>query len=299
MTIGIGALGHLGLRKEASFASGGTIDNWQPIDSEDIQLTHEHAYGDRIQASEEQVGGIQVRRAVSGQITFGVSPQNATQWWECGLGGTSSPYSGARPLSSLMLQIDREAGAVQASGCMISSMSFSSSQGGDSGAELKCAVTIEGKDIGACSAGSPTFTSGDAPFVHSEAVFKLNGVTDDNITAFTTNIENNPALELYGSAQTRQEIPATKRVVTGSFTRMYESTTERNASMNNLPRTFQVTFTRGNRSFDIDVGKLRYDNRSAPLQGQSEYISETLNWTGYVDDTANEKDIEITVDTTG
>ncbi len=88
----IAALGHLGIRKEESFASGGAIDNWQPIDSESIGLARDHAYGDRIQATEEQVGGTEIRRNVAGSISFGVSPQNPGQWWYCGLGQSTSPH---------------------------------------------------------------------------------------------------------------------------------------------------------------------------------------------------------------
>lgn len=294
----IAALGHLGIRKEASFASGGAIDSWQPFDSESIQLNRANVYGDRIQASEESVGAVLGHRSVTGSITFGISPQNPSEWWECMLGQSSSPHSGERPLKSLVLQIDRETGAVQASGCMIASATISSSQGEGPDSELKCAANIEGKDLSSVTAGTPSFTSTDPPYIHSEASFLLNDVADTDVQSWSVTIDNNLATDLYGAGYSREDIPATKLTVTGNYTKMYESTTERDAFFAGSARSFQVTFNRGTRSFDINCAKIRYDNRPAPLGGQSEYIIETFNWTAYVDDASSENSIVITTDTT-
>ncbi len=295
MTEGIGALGHVGVRKEEAFASGGAVDNYQPIDSESLGLVQEHVYGDRIQATEEQVGGIRNRRMGAGAVVFGVSPDGPLQWWQCGLGQSSSPYSSERPLNSMLLEVDREAGAVQTSGAMISSLSFASTQGSGPDTELKCTATIESKDFGGISASNPSFETDDAPFIHSEAVFTINDSPEDNVTGFTLNIANNPVTDLYGSDKTRQEIPATKIVVTGSFTKMFENTTERNAFFAGDNVSFQVTFTRGAQSFDINVAKAKYDTRPAPLTGQSVYVAETFNWTAFVDDSSSENSVVITV----
>ena len=287
----IAALGHVGIRKEESFASGGAVDSWQPVDSEDIQLNQANIYGDRIQATEEQVGGVASQKSVTGSLTFGVSPNNPSEWWECGLGQSSSPYSGARPLSSMLIQVDRETGAVQSSGDMIASMALSSTQG----EELKCTVNIEGQDMASVGAGSPSWVSGDAPFVHSEASFLLNGVADADVQAFTVNIDNNLATDLFGSNKTRENIAATKLVVTGSYTKLFETTTERDAFLAAQVRSFQVTFNRGAKSFDINVAKLRYDSKPTPLSGQTDYIVETFNWTAYVDDASAENSVVVTV----
>ena len=255
----------------------------------------EYVYGDRIQATEEQVGGVENRRMGAGAIVFGVSPDGPLQWWQCGLGQSSSPYSGERPLNSMLLEVDREAGAVQTSGAMISSLAFASAQGSGPDSELKCTVTIESKDFGGVSAGNPSFEADDAPFIHSEAVFTINNNPEDDVTGFALNIANNPITDLYGSDKTRQEIPATKLVVTGSFTKMFASTTERNAFFNRDDVSFQVTFTRGAQSFDINVAKAKYDTRPTPLTGQSAYVAETFNFTAFVDDSTSENSVVITV----
>jgi len=297
--MGIAALGHVGIRKEAAFASGGAVDVYQPIDSESLQLNRENVYGDRIQATAEMVGAVLGRKTVTGGLTFGVSPQCATQWWECGLGQTSSPFSESRPLSSIAIEVDREAGAIYASGCAIGSLTFSSSQGAGPDSELKCAVTIEGKDQAPATATSPSFTADDPPYIHSEASFLLNGGADTNVQSFTVTIENTLATDLFGSGFTREKIAATKLVCTGSFTKMFEDTTERNAFFSGGARSFQVTFNRGGRSFDINCAQIRYDTRPTPLGGQSEYIIETFNWTAYVDDSSSENSVVLTVDTVG
>lgn len=285
------ALGHLGIRTEASFASGGAIDNWQPFDSEDITKNQENIYGDRIQATAESTGGTPDKKTVAGTVNFGISPSNPSEWWVCGLGQSTSPYSVERPLKSMVLQIDKETAAVQASGCMINTLTISSTEG----EELKCAVAIEAKDLSDVAAGSPSFASGDAPYVHSEATFKLNGVEDANIKAFSVAGNNNVADDLFGSSKTRLDIPATKLMVTGSFSKLFADTTEHNAFLAELPRSFQATFNRGAKSFDVNVNKLRYDSAPAPLSGQSDYIVEDFSWTGYVDDSSVEKSLVITV----
>ncbi len=288
----IAALGHLGIKSEASFASGGIVDHWHPIDSESMGLTMTNVYGDRIMATEKQMMGRNIQQFVAGSITFGIAPtpSGAQPFWEAGLGQATSPYSGERPLKSLLLEIDRETGAVRCSGCMVNTMAFSSAQGG----ELKCAVDMEGKAMADTAAGSPTYVSGDAPYLHSEGTFKLNDVEDKDIQSFNISIANNLVTDLYGSELTRQKIPATKRVVTGSFTKMFENTTERNAFIAGDVRSFEVEFARGGNTFKINITKLRYDTRPTPLSGQSDYIIETFNWTAFVDNVA-ENDIALTV----
>lgn len=292
MAVPIGAQGKVGIRRESSFASGGAIDNYQPIDSEDLVLNLINVYGDRVQNTEAQIGGTPHHKAVTGPLTFGVSPSNPQQWWACGIGSSNnvSPYNGVRPLPTMLISIDRKTGAVQTSGDSISTMTLSSSQDG----ELKCAVGIEGRDMASISALTATYTSGDAPFVHSEATFKLNGTTNADVMSFSVEINNNPATDLFGSDQTRRDIPAKKRVVKGTFTKLFQDTVERNAFLANQVRSFQVTFNRGTKSIDINVAKLRYDSNTEPLAGQNEYILESFPFTGYIDSN-DEKDIVLTI----
>lgn len=291
--VGIAALGHLGLRKEESFGSGGAVDSWQPIISESMKVTKENIYGTRIQATGEKVAGIASRKFANGTISFGITPQNPSQWWQCGLGQSSSPYSIERPLNSLLIQVDKETAALQTSGDMITQMEITSESGG----ELMCNITIEGKDGANVSAGSPSWVSGDAAYIHSEGTFKLNGVTDNDISAFAVTLNNNNATDLYGSNNTRQEIPATNLEVTGSFTKFFNDNTERDAFLTDLPRSFQVTFNRGGRSYDINIARLLYDDRDDPLSSQSDYVAETFTWTAYVDDVTVDKSVVITTDT--
>lgn len=290
----IGGQGHLGIRKESSFASGGAVDSWQPFDSESIELNFANVFSDRIQSTAEQVGGQQGHFAVAGNITFPVSPQNPSQWFTCGVGQTSSPFYPTRTLSSMLLQIDRETAAVQASGCMVGSMTFSSAQGG----ELKCSADIEGAGLGSVTAGTPSFTADDAPYLHEECTFALNGTNDNSVTAFSVNINNNLVGDLWGTSKQRIDIPAGKAVVTGSFTKLFDDTTERNAFLNNQTRSFKASFVRGGTSFIIWCPKIRYNTHPENIGGQSEYILETFAWTAYVDNVSTEHSIWVSGDFT-
>lgn len=290
--VGIGFSGHLGIRKEASFASGGSVDHWQPFTSESIELSYANVYTDQVRNTAEQVGGQRGVSSVAGNISFNVTPQGPTEWWQCGLGQASSVFYVERPLDSLLLQIDRETGCVQASGCMIGDMSFNSSQGG----VLGCSVSIEGAGLGSCSAGSPSYTEEDVPYLHHEAVFSLNGTSDTSVTTFSVSISNSLGTDLYGTGTDRVEIPAGKLIVTGSFTKLFDDVVERNAFLNAQERSFNVTFTRGGTFFAINCPNIRYNSRPANISSQSEYILETFNFTSYVNDASTEKSIQISGD---
>lgn len=292
MATPVGAQGHLGLRKEASFASGGAVDNWLPINSENVSLNQANVYSDRVRNTSEQVGGQVGLRSVAGDINLPVSPKWATQILQCAIGGTSSPFAPARPLNSMLFQIDHETAAIQVSGCMAASLGFSSTQGG----ELLAVLGIEGKGLANVAAGSPSYTASDNPYLHHEASFQLNGVADTNITDWNLTINNNLVTDLYGTGTMRVDIPAGKCLVTGSFTKLFTDVTERNAFLNSQVRSFWVKFLRGSNFLTLFCPTVRYDSHTENIGGQSEYILETFNFTAYVDDPATENSIRVSGD---
>lgn len=290
----IGGQGHLGIRKEESFASGGAVDNWQPFISESVELTINNIFSDKVQSTSEQVYGQRGNVSVAGNITFPVSPQNPAQWFRCGLGQSASPYYIERPLPSMLMQIDKDTQAIQASGCMLQSLTFSSSQN----TELTCSVDMEAAGMGVVSAGTPSFTASDAPYRHEECAFLLNGVADTSITAWSLTLSNNLVTDLYGTNLQRIDIPAGKLVVTGSFTKLFDDTTERNAFHSATVRSFRAAYTRSGASLIFVCPKIRYNNAPANIGSQTEYILETFNFTAYTDDPANEQSIRISGDFT-
>lgn len=292
MSSPVGFMGHLGIRRESSFASGGSVDNWQPFTSETITLNYNHNFTDSIQNTAEQIGTAGGTKAVNGNISFDVSPQNPMEWWTCGLGQASTPFYVQRNLPSLLLQIDRETAAVQVSGCMIGSMTLSSAQGD----VLKASVDIEAAGMGSVAAGSPSFASNDAPYRHEEASFVINDTNDTSITAWSVTINNNLVTDLYGNQVQRLDIPAGKLAVTGSFTKLFDDTTERNAFLNNQVRSFKATFARQGASLIVLCPKIKYSTHPENISGQSAYILEIFNWTGYVDNPATENSIRISGD---
>lgn len=292
MTTPIGGQGHLGLRIESSFASGGQPDTWQPISSESVSLTINNTYGDRIASTSEQVYGQRGNEVVSGNIAFEVSPGNTTKWWRAGVGQAATPYFSERPLDSLCIEIDRETAAVKASGCMVGNINVGSSQGGT----LTCSIDIEGKGLGHTTANTPVFNTSDAPYLHSEATITLDGTNDDSVTAWSMTINNNLQADLFGTGLRRLDIPAGKQVVTGSFTKLFDDTVERNKFMNTLPVTFKVRYTRGSNALTFMVPKLRYDTHPEELGGQSNYILETFNWTAYTDTPGTQYQVMISGD---
>lgn len=292
MATGISALSAVGIRKEASFASGGAIDNWQVIESANVAKTNVSVYQDRIRFSPEQVAGRYSHSLVSGPITFPVSPSNPQQWWACGIGG-SGPYTPQRPLSSMMMEIqDGGIATVLSSGDMIESLQLSSKQGDI----LRCSVNIEGKDLDPRpSASSTSFPSGDDPYLHSEATFTLDGVSNNQVTAFDVTVNNNLMKDLLANNVARRDIPATKTIVTGAISLLFENTTFRDRFLNALPSSIVAQYIRGTKSFKVELNRLNYDANPRPLSGQNSYIVETLNFTAYVDDPTSQNSIKVTV----
>ena len=284
MTVPIAAQGYIGIRKEESFGSGGAAVEYQSAFSEDIQITKNYYYGDRIMATPSQVGAKLMNVTVAGSITFPVTPAGPEQWWIAGIGGTASPYAPARPLKSLVLHIDRETADIYTSGDMIASLEFSSSQSNP----LQCVAAIEGKGYQKLTqSASASFTSGDDPYLHNETIFEFDDVENSDITAFSLSINNNLITDLFTNSKEKVAIPATKVSVTGSFTKLFQDTDELDSFLSELPQKVEVTYFRGNNSFKFAMNKVMFDNSSSPLSSQSDYVAETFNFTAFIDNTDN------------
>lgn len=294
MPVSISAQGAIGIRKEASFASGGLIDSWQVVEQYGLTNNVSHVYQDRIRTTPEQIGGRASHSMVSGPIVFPVSPQGPTQWWECGIGGTG-PYTPQRPLSSMAIEAQLGSiGCEMSSGDMIGRLEFSSRQGDI----LRCNLNIEAKDMDArtpTTIPSGAFPSGDDPYLHSEATFTMDGVANPAVTAFSVALENNLITDLLAVGRARRDIPATKAVVSGSISILFENTTYRDRFMNQLPSSIVALYSRGAKSFKIELNRLAYDSDDKPMQSQSDYIVETLNFTAYVDDPTAQNSMKVTV----
>lgn len=285
------ARGALGIRLEASFGSGGGIDNWQVIESSNLQQSNRHVFQDRIRGTPEQVGGRFTNNAVAGPITFPVSPSNPTQWWQAGIGGTG-PYTPQIPLASIAIEIQEgDISTMYSSGDMIGRLELSSRQGD----VLRCNVQIEGKDMDPRASSSTSFVSGDDPYLHSEGVFTLDSVVYSNVTAFSVTKDNNLITDLYANQVTRRNILATKAVVTGSISFLFEDTVMRNRFLNHMPSAITALYSRGSKSFKIDLVSLVYDSRDVNMSGQTQYIAETFTFTAYVDDPSSQNSLKVTV----
>ena len=296
MAVSIAARGALGIRKEASFASGGGIDNWQVIESQSIRQSKIYIYQDKIRNSPEQINGQYSHEVVSGSIVFPITPTNPTQWWECGIGGSTSPYHPQIPLSSLAIEIQEgQIGTVQTSGDMIGRMEFSSKKGD----VLRCSVDIEGVGLSNLpTASTASFPSGDGPYLHSECTFTLDGIANQNVESFTVAKENNLITDLYGNTPRRREIPATKAQVTGTLSILFSDTTMRTRFMNQLPSRITALYQRGSKSFQLDLVNVNYDVSERPMESQTSFILETLNFTAYVNDPTVQNSLKLTVVTT-
>lgn len=291
MPVSISARGALGIRKEASYASGGGLDNWQIIESSTLEKRNQYIYQDRIRNTPEQFGGQFSHTVLSGQITFPVTPANPTQWWECGIGG-SGPYTPNFPLSSMAIEVQEgQIGTVYTSGDMITRLELSSQKGDI----LRCTASIEGADMTSRVASTATFSSGDDAYLHSECTFTLDGVVNNDVESFSVSQDNNIILDLYGNTPRRREIPATKATVTGSIALLFSDTGMRNRFFNQLPSRIVALYARAGRSFEIQLNNINYDVDSRPLQGQTSFILETLNFTAFVKDPTAQNSIKVTV----
>jgi hypothetical protein len=290
MVVSIAARGAVGVRKEASFASGGGIDSWQVIESCGIEKSNIHILQDRIRNTPEQVNAPFSHVIVSGPITFPVSPQTPNVWWECGIGG-SGPYTPSIPLNSMAMEIQEgQIGTVYTSGDMITRLELSSRKGDI----LRCSVNVEGADMSPRASSTPSFASGDIPYLHSECAFTLDGVANQDVEAFSVSKENNNITDLYGSTPRRREIPATKAVVSGSISILFSDTGMRNRFFDRRPSRLTAQYVRGGDSFTIELNSIVYTSDGRPLDGQTSFILETLNFSAYIDDTA-QNSIKITV----
>ena len=76
MPVPIAAEGHVGLRRDESYASGGSISTYQPIFSEDMQIVQNYHYPDQIASNPQQIGSRLMNVSIAGSVTFPVAPQS-------------------------------------------------------------------------------------------------------------------------------------------------------------------------------------------------------------------------------
>lgn len=294
MAVGLASVGYLGLRREESFASGGAVNAWQPIISEGIVAGKNYFYPSQIMNTRQQQGGRLISEMASGPVSFYVTPSGPQEWWRCGIGGSVSPYSpkGVASLESMVVHVDRVNGDLYTSGDKINSLEFSAQQGDG----LICNVGLECKGSNIAAVASPTFVSGDDPYMFSECAFELGGSADAEITGFNVAVNNNLITDLWtGNNLTRREIPATSTTVTGTITRLFTDTTARTLFLANAQTSLKVTATRGANSFEIYLAKINLETHETPLSGFSDIISETIAFTAQVDDASNDDAIKVTI----
>ena len=116
-----------------------------------------------------------------------------------------------------------------------------------------------------------------------------------NIESFSMTKDNNNITDLFGATITRREIPATKAVVTGELSMLFEDTVMRNRFMNNLPSSIVALYSRGGNSFRIELNNLHYTTDVRPLEGQTSFILQTLNFQAFVEDPASGNSLKVTV----
>jgi hypothetical protein len=296
MTIAISSVGHLRGRREESFASGGAGTFSQPIISESLVSAKNYFYPSQIMNSRQQQGGQLMNELANGSVSFYITPQNDETWWRCGIGAASSPYSpvGTTTLESMALEVNRVTSDLYVSGAMITSLDFSSSNSD----ALVCTVGIEAEGFSSGDSTAASFNSSDDPYMHSEGAFVIGGAADNEIIAFSVNVNNNNITDLFtGNRFKRREIPATSTTVTGSITRLFTDNTARTLFFANAQTSFQVTFSRGARSFKILLNKVNFEAHDAQLSGFASAITETIPFTAQVDDVSSDDVIQITVAT--
>lgn len=294
MAVGISANSSVGIRKEESFASGGAVNTYQQVRNIDLTANKNYSIANRIMNTAQQVGAKIMNEGATLSVVFGVTPSNSEIWWECGLGQTSTPYYITRPLKSMVVHLDRDVNQIYTSGDMISTLEFSSDSGTNEG-ELTCTVGLECVGYQSSTALSPTYTSGDTPFLHTEGVFEFDDSVDTDIMSFNVSVNNNLITDLYANQKTRRDIPATKCDVTGSFTRLFQDTDEYNTFIQELPRKIEATYSRGSNQFKVTLASVKYTSTTAPLSDQSSHIVETFEFTAYTDDPANDQVIQIDI----
>jgi len=297
MAVAIASFGHLRARREESFASGGAGTFSQPIISESLVATKNYFYPSQIMNSRQQQGGRLMTEMCNGSISFYVTPQNNETWWRCGIGASASPFTpqGTSTLESMAIEVNRVTSDLYISGAMLTTLDFSSNNND----ALVCTVGIEAEGFSSGDSSAASFTSSDDPYMHSEGAFVIGGTADNEITAFTVSVNNNNITDLYtGNRFKRREIPPTSTLVTGSITRLFTDNSARTLFLANSQTSFQVTFTRGSRSFKILLGKINMEAHDSPLGSFSSAILETIPFTAQVDDVSSDDVIEITTDIT-
>lgn len=293
--VAIASVGCLGIRREESFASGGDVNEYQPIISEALNPVKEYFRPANIQCSRQQAGGRLIGESIAGPVNFYVTPANIQTWWRVGLGGSASPYTskGTTTLESMVVQVDRVKREIYTSGDMITSLEFTASNTDG----LQCTANIEGQGFSiAATPLSATFNSGDEPYMLSEATILVGGVEDAEITGFSISLNNNNITDLRtGNSLVRREIPPTSTTVTGTFTRLYTDTTASDLFLGNAETSFKATFVRGSNSFALECPRVDFETDEHPLAGFSEVVIQTVSFTAFVDDPAFDDMFKITV----
>jgi len=261
--------------------------------SESLALAETFNYNDGIRGTRSRHGErvALTQQTVSGSLAMQPTPVELDLLLPRILGAAESTdtFALAETLPTFAVLVDRVTRRFQYTKCRVSKATFSASEG----QPLSLSLEIEGKAETVSTTAFPALSiDAGGIYVFSQGVLTL-ASTAYEIKSFELVIDNALATDRYMNALTRDQLPATDRIVTLNTTHPFSTDEVALYQTGAAGVAGSMVFTNGGVSTTFTLPNLKYPAQSPTVQGKGE-IMLNLGGTAYKLGSTNE--LEVTHD---
>lgn len=302
----IGALGHIGLGKEATFGTAVAASDYVRFASESLNQTIEQVKTDTLNGVVDESPYYEGMHTITGDIQFDAYPNTVGYFLRSALGAPTSTQQGATTayqhvftpsqanfatncaLPSYSIEVNRDLGsanAFQYVGCVANELDFTF---GVDKKILNCKSSFLAKSVTNISKTTPTFDTSDV-FTWNMATVTLNSVANTNISSVEIGVKNSldarPTLD--GTRTINRIIRNGKRTFPIKLTVELQDLTEYNlfTAQNEVPLQIKLTgatiASTYNYTFQVDINKFHFNAFPINVSGAGVITAVIDGWAEY------------------
>lgn len=234
---------------------------------------------------------------VGGQIVMIPTPVDYDTLlpWILGANEATDVFALAETLPERYVTVDKVAKVMTYAGCKVNSAVWRSAPNQD----LTLTLDVQGKTETVGNAGTfPSLSiSQDQPYVHHQSTLTLGG-TAYKPNSIEISVNNGLLLDRFRNTQTRDELPEGDRVITLVVEVPYTSTQTGLYDPAIAGIAGSVVYTKGNQSITFSFANLKAAAEPIVIGGRRQEVLLRLAYQAFADESASDKELEVTNDPT-
>lgn len=308
MAIGFG---YAGLKKETTFGTLATVEEFIPIKSIEVTQDPQNYYPEEIRASRGRSKGIPMGLQNEASVEMDAEPQSIGHILLAALGSVSTTlaetgvhthkFTPGNVLPSYTWEKNDTVMTQSLVGCKTDTLTLSVEAGGDG--VLTAEMDLRVKSVqDKASASTPVYTDKD-PFVFHKVTVTKGGAANGDLKSMEIEISNNLKDDQFYLSTSREvgHIEEGAREVSFSFEMRFKNKAEYTAFANGDKDSFVIKFegalagSTKKDTIEIKMGKVLYDSFEVPMGGPDDEVLASVEGSALIDPVSgNEIEISLT-----